>query len=173
MDKRSPGPLGLIVAAWFLSLGFDFFLHAGVLAKLYLIQTPFLLPPQAAFARIPLGYASFFVLTACLWWLYRETGVRGWFEGMHLGVLTGLVVWGAFCMGLYSISTMPLSLVIGWWVGQAAELGLAGAVLGAGLAGVPRRRLYVKVALAVFACLVVTIVLQSTGLAPPMRIESG
>ncbi|MFQ5745252.1 MAG: hypothetical protein ACE5HV_16975 [Acidobacteriota bacterium] len=63
----------------------------------------------------------------------------------------------------------PLPLLAGWWVGQALELGLAGAVLGAAANGVPLRRIWAMVTIAVVACVAVTIVLQSLGLAPAMK----
>ncbi len=168
--ERFRASLGVVVAAWFLSLGFDFFLHGGALARLYLSESPFLLPAESAFVRIPLGYLSFLVLTGGLWWLCEIVGTDSWIRGLPLGLVVGLVVWGALALGLFSISTAPPSLLAGWWAGQALELGLAGGVIGAGLGGFPRRRLYLRVATAVFVCLLATIVLQSTGLAPPMRI---
>ena len=45
--------VSLVLAAWALSLGFDFFLHGGLLARLYARDSAFLLPPESAFARIP------------------------------------------------------------------------------------------------------------------------
>src|SRR3989304_5867940 len=47
------GVLGILV--WVSMIAVDFFLHAGILASLYAQPSPFLLPPEAAFARIPLG----------------------------------------------------------------------------------------------------------------------
>ncbi len=65
-----------VAAAWVLSVGFDLFLHAGLLARLYLEPSPFLLPPQEAFRRIPFGYLAFLGLTLALYWLLRRLGVR-------------------------------------------------------------------------------------------------
>jgi hypothetical protein len=48
----------LTFIAWLSMLGFDFFLHSGLLAKLYLQPSPFLLPPLASFKLIPLGYLT-------------------------------------------------------------------------------------------------------------------
>jgi hypothetical protein len=79
-------------------------------------------------------------------------------------------VWGALAIGLYSISTVTVSLLAGWWIGQTVELGLAGAVLGAAANGVPLKRIWAVVAGAVVACVAGTVVLQSVGLAPPMRV---
>ena len=164
--------VGIILAAWVLSIAFDFFLHGGVLARLYLVESPFLLPAESAFARIPLGYLSFLILTLGLWWLLEAVGVRGWFAGFRLGLLSGLVLWGGLTLGLFSISTAPSQLLAAWWLGQAMELGLAGAVIGAGLDGVPTRRIYAKVAAVAVLCVVATIALQAAGLAPAMKITT-
>lgn len=161
--------LGVVLAAWLLSLGIDFLLHAGVLAKLYLQETPFLLTPELAFVRIPLGYLSFLVLTISLWCLCRALGVKGTTPGLRVGLASGATVWGAILLGLYSISSAPADLLIGWWIGQAIELGAAGAVIGAGLGSVPRRTIYGRVAVALLICLVATIGLQVLGWAPAME----
>lgn len=159
-----------VAAAWVLSLGFDLFLHGGLLARLYVEPSPFLLRPEDAFRRIPLGYLGFLVLTCALYWLLRRLGIRGAVAGLQHGVAAGAVVWGAFALGLYSISTITVAMLAGWWVGQTIELGLAGAVLGAAASGVPLRRIWALVAIVVIGCMVVTVVLQSVGFAPAARI---
>jgi hypothetical protein len=172
----SPGTAGLsrmagsVGAAWMLSLGFDVFLHAGLLARLYGEPSPFLLSAEEAFRRIPLGYLAFLALTLALYWLLHRLGIRGAIAGLRHGVAAGAVVWGAFAVGLYSISTASIPLLAGWWAGQTAELGLVGAVLGAAANGVALKRIWVAVAGAVVACIAGTIVLQSLGLALPMRL---
>jgi len=159
--------------AWLVSLGFDVFLHAGVLAALYARPSPFLLPADTAFRRIPLGYGSFLVLTAALYWLFRRLGVRDWFAGLRLGLVTGLTVWGAWTLGLYSISVAEGDLLVGWWLGQGAELGLAGAFLGAAASGMERRRYVVKAAWVFGLLVAATVALQVAGLAPAMRTVGG
>ena len=72
-----------VAAAWVLSIGFDLFLHAGVLAHLYAEPSPFLLPAEEAFRRIPLGYLTFLVLSAALFWLLRRLDVRGALAGFR------------------------------------------------------------------------------------------
>ena len=156
----------LIAAAWLLSLGFDFFLHGGLLAGLYTRESPFLLPPMQAFARIPAGYLAFLLLTVGLWWLLRRLDVSGWRDGARYGLGAGLFVWGTLALGLWSITTATIGLLVGWTVGQAVELGLAGMVLGAGRAGASGRRIWSRVGLAVLLFLVATIVMQSIGWAP-------
>jgi len=161
----------LVAAAWALSLGFDLFLHAGLLARLYTQSSPFLLPPIEAFRRIPLGYASFLIAVLGLLWLFRRLDVRGAGDGLRLGGAVGLAVWGVVALGLYSVSTGDPALLVGWWLGQSAELALAGAVLGAGAAGVRLRRIWLLVGLAVVAAVAVTVLLQSLGLAPAVKVS--
>ena len=162
--------IGVVGAAWVLSLGFDFFLHAGLLSKFYVAASPFILAPEVAFRRIPLGYLSFLVLTLSLYWLFRRLGTRGAASGLLNGGIVGSIVWGALTLGLYSISTAAWPLLAGWWIGQAVELGLAGAVLGAAAAGVSLKRIWIMVALAVFTCIAGTFVLQNLGIAPAVKL---
>lgn len=164
--------VGTVLAAWLLSLGFDLLLHAGLLARVYLRPSAFLLRPEQAFARIPLGYLGFLVLTVALYWLYSRLHVRGWLDGFRFGIFAGLVLWGALALGLYSITTAAPELLLGWWVGQAFELGLAGAVIGAAFAGTPLKTIYWKVVAAVLLMLVVVILMQSLGVAPAMKMAA-
>ncbi len=82
------------------------------------------------------------------------------------------MVWGALTVGLYSISTASVPLLAGWWFGQTIELGMAGAVLGAAASRASLMRIWAVVAAAVIGLIVVTVVLQSLGLAPAMKVVS-
>lgn len=159
-----------ILAAWVLSLGIDIFLHAGVLAHLYREPSPFLLTAEQALRRIPIGYLAFLGLTVSLYWLLQQLRVRGAMAGFRLAAVAGAIVWGALALGLYSISTAPLPLLGGWWFGQTIELGTAGAVLGASASGARLGRIWKLVIAAVVACLIGIVVLQTLGLAPPMKV---
>lgn len=159
-----------IAAAWLLSLGIDVFLHGGLLANLYVEPSPFLLPAEEAFRRIPLGYLTFLILTIGLFWLLRRLQIRGFSAGFRLAIVAGAVVWGALVLGLYSISTASPSLLTGWWIGQTVELALAGGVLGAVANGVSLKRVWTVVVVAVIALAAATIALQSLGLAPSMKV---
>jgi len=173
---RQPGRIGpgtAVGVAWLVSVGFDLFVHAGALARLYARPSPFLLSADTAFRRIPLGYASFLVLTAALFWLFRQVGVKDWFAGLRLGLVVGLTVWGAWTLGLYSISVAEGDLLLGWWLGQGAEMGLAGAFLGAAASGMERRRYLIKGAWVVGALVVAWVILQVSGLAPAMKTVGG
>lgn len=57
-------------------IGVDFFLHAGLLAPLYDWDSPFLLRPDEAFTRIPIGYLGFLVLAIGLAWLLTRLEVE-------------------------------------------------------------------------------------------------
>jgi hypothetical protein len=170
MHSSYARPLSTVLIAWFLSLGVDLFLHAGLLARLYLIKSPFILPAEQAFRRIPLGYLAFLLLTAALFWFCRRLDVRGIRAGWRHGFAFGVVVWGALALGLYSISTAGAPLLVAWWLGQSVELGVSGGVIGGIAAGISPRRMLFRVTLIVVVLLVITIVLQSLGVAPPMRL---
>jgi hypothetical protein len=162
--------VGLVTAAWMLSLGFDFLLHGGVLARLYARESPFLLQPLTAFQRIPAGYLAFLLLTAGLLWLFRRLDVRGWRDGARLGLAVGLFIWLTLALGLWSITTARVDTLVAWTLGQGVELGLAGLVIGAGRAGTPLRRIWWRVGAFIAVCAVLTIVLQSVGWAPTARL---
>lgn len=164
--KRAVLVLG---AAWLSMLGFDVLLHGGILAGFYVAADPFLLGPDEAFRRIPIGYASFLLLAILLVWLAIRTGVRGVGAGVRFGSILGAFLWGASVLGLWSITTARPALLVGWLVGQTIEMGIAGGVVGAGLSGARPQRLYgFAVALAI-VCFAITVALQSFGLAPVDR----
>jgi len=157
-DKRWI-PTGLL--AWFLMLGVDFLLHGGLLAGLYTRESAFLLPLETAFARIPIGYAAFALLTVALVWLQVRMRIVGWRAGFVFGLEFGLLVWGALILGLWSIATAEPDVLVSWWLGQAFELALGGGVVGVGLQGGRLRRLTGWVIGAVVGLIVLTIVLQN------------
>ena len=159
----------LTLLAWLSMIGFDLFLHAGLLAGLYTESSPFLLPPECAFALIPFGYLSFLVLAILLVWLMTRLGVQGWRQGALFGLRLGALAWGSFVLGLLSISTASPVLLAGWFFGQTIELAIAGMFAGSGLAGSRARPLFIKVAILMIGAFVVTVIMQSAGLAPVVR----
>ena len=161
----------LTAIAWLAMLGFDFLLHAGLLAGLYVQPSPFLLPPMAAFRLIPLGYLSFLLSAVLLAWLMMRLKLTGWRAGAIFGLELGGLAWGSFVLGLLSVSTASLSLGAGWFIGQTLEMALAGAVVGSGLAGVRLRRLFGRVIAFVLLSVIATIILQTLGVAPTTRID--
>lgn len=157
----------MVGLAWLAMVGVDFALHAGVLAPFYDWQSPFLLDPSQAFARIPIGYVGFLILGAVLVWLMAWLGVVRARDGAIVGAAFGAMTWGAFLLGLWSISTADPKLLVGWWLGQTIELGIGGAVAGAGLGGTGLRPLSARVAVVVVATVVLAIALQLAGYASP------
>ncbi len=147
-------------------LEFDFFPHAGLLARLYLEPSPFLLTPLEAFRRLPFGYLSFLLSAILLVWLMSRLRLIGWRAGFGFGLKLGAFIWGALVLGLFSISTADVSLLAGWFLGQTVELALAGAVAGSGLTAKHIGRLSLKVAAFILFLAIITVVLQTSGVAP-------
>lgn len=159
MTSRRVVGAGLL--AFLAVLGFDLFLHGGLLTRLYAVETPFLLPAAEAFRRIPLGYLSFAILVVLLEWLMIRLRVVGAAAGFLFGVKLGGLIWGALALGLVSISSARPALLLWWAVGQAVELGIAGAVVGSGLYADRMRRLVVTVVILFFVFVAAGIVLQN------------
>lgn len=156
--------------SWITVIGFDFFLHGGLLSRLYTQPSPFLLPPATAYRFIPVGYLSFLILIVLLLWLMLRLRITGWFEGLKFGFILGVLAWGSFTLGLLSISTASIALLVGWFLGQATELAIAGLVIGSGLSAKRLTSLALKVTAFFIAMLMLTILMQSVGLATAVRI---
>lgn len=147
-------------------VGGDLLLNAGLLAPLYDWGSPFLLSPDQAVVRIPVGYLSFLLLAITLVWLLARFDVVRGKDGAVLGGSLGGIVWGAILLGLWSISTASPTLLAGWWLGQTAELALGGFVIGSILGGARLRRIAALVVAFVMVAAISAVVLQSIGYAP-------
>jgi len=163
MDNAKPfGYLIKIVLLTLLAvIGFDFFLHGGVLARFYSEPSSFLLTQEEAFRLIPLGYVTLLLLVVLLIWLMLRLGVVGWRPGLVFGLKIGILIGGASALGLISISTVSPILMVAWSLGQVIELGIAGMVLGSGLAVTRLRTLSVKVTVFFIVMFGLGVVLQS------------
>ena len=162
MEKKSTWRLaGITLLAWLSVIGFDFLLHAGILAPLYADPHPFLLPPERAFVLIPVGYLSFLLLVILVVWLMVRLEISGWQSGFIFGLQLGALIWAAVTIGLISISTAPLILMVGWFIGQTIETGIAGLVVGAGLAADRLRTILIWVILFSIVAFVIGILLQN------------
>lgn len=151
-------------------LGFDFLLHGGILARLYAEPHPFLLSPEDAFRLIPLGYLSFLLFVILLVWLLVRLKIRGWSAGLLFGLKVGGLIWASVALGLLTISTASPTLMLGWFVGQTLEAGLAGMVAAEGLVTARPGRLIANVVGFIVVVFIVTLILQATGLAPAARV---
>jgi hypothetical protein len=164
ISRHSPRRLVFIgLLSWLSMLGVDFFLHGGLLAKLYAQPSPFLLPSSDAFKRIPLGYLAALLLAGLLLWLMLRLGLSGWRQGLSFGLRLGALMGASGMLGLLSISTAELSLVVAWLLSQTLQLGIAGAVTGSGLAGLRPKTLFLRVIALVLSLTVVAIIIQSVG----------
>ncbi len=89
--------------------------------------------------------------------------------GFQLALAAG-APWGTYAMGGRFPGRFPAPMRIAALVQGVVLALLAGAVLGAAAGGVSLKRIWVVVIVAVTASIVVTIVLQSLGFAPAMRL---
>lgn len=127
---------------------------------------PFSLAYVRSLQAVPLGYLAALLLCVLLLWLVLRLALAGWCQGLVFGLQLGAFIGGTGMLGLLSISTAELSLLVGWFISQTVEMGLAGAVAGSGLAGKPLKTILVSVVALVLLLAVVTIAMQSMGLAP-------
>ena len=153
--------LQAVLLAWLVMLGVDFTLHAGLLNDVYTAESPFLLPPERAFQLIPLGYLSFLILSAFLVWLLERLGIRDARSAGKIGLLFGVVVWGALTLGLLSIASADPMLLLAWWIGQTLELGVGGVFAGHVLGGADLRKAWAGVVVVVIILLAAGILLQN------------
>ena len=80
---------------------------------------------------------------------------------------------GALSCWAFSPSRRPAPLLLlGWFLGQTAELAIAGAVVGSRLAGRRVWRLFWVVVGLVVVCILATIILQSLGVVSTIRLPS-
>ena len=154
-----------VVLSWLAIIGVDFFLHAGLLAPLYDWDSPFLLRPDEALIRIPVGYLGFLVLAIGLTWLLTRLEVERGRDGALIAGALSAAGWGSLVLGLWSISTADPALLVGWWVGQTVELAVGGHVIGSLLGGARLRTVAGRVGLVLAVGAVSAVVLQTVGYA--------
>ena len=160
--------LGLI--AWLAMLGFDFFLHGGVLAGIYTGESQFLLPSMEAFRRIPLGYLSFLITAFFLLWIALRLDINNVKDGLLMGLGLGVVMWAAFGLGMYSITTAEPSTLLAWVVSESLKMALAGGLIGVALRDQNLRQAFKIALVAAIFLVLLTIILQSLNLAPSTQI---
>jgi len=161
--------IGTVLLAWLAFIGVDLLVHAGILASMYVDPDPAILGAGEAFRRIPLGYAAFLLLVITVFWLLRRAGIRTWLGGLRFGLVFGFMLGAVSFLAQYSILRVGPGMLAGWALGNTVESAAAGAVAGMGLSQASMKKVAV-VAISIFAaCLVVTLLLQATGLAPPME----
>ena len=156
--------------AWITAAAVDFFAYGGVFAFVFDRDDPFLLEPEALFARIPAGYLALAIETIALVWLLDVLGRRGWQQGLLVGAVFGLVITAATVLGVWSIAPASSVFLGAWLITAGVQFAAAGAVASSSLAGVSTRRLGGIVLVVVIALFIVTIALQSLDIVPQTRL---
>ena len=110
-----------VVLAWLFVVGVDFFLNAGLLARVWEEESPFLLPAVDMFVRIPLGYAAFLLWAILVVWLILRVGIRQPLAGAVFAAEVGVLVAVATTLALVSISTVSATVAVAWTATQVAE----------------------------------------------------
>ena len=160
----------LSLLVWVAMIGMDFFFHGGLFASAYVQDSPFLLSAMDAFRRIPFGYLALLATAGLLVWILDRASVMGWRKGLVIGLCLGVVMAFSYTFGLYSISTARPQLLAAWFIIQVLEIAIAGAIIGQGLFVDSFRRLALLVVIGFILLFVLTIVMQSIGMAPAMMI---
>ena len=82
--------INLIGICWLAVIGFDLFLHAGLLAQLYQDNNPAILPPLDAFYRIPIAYIAFLFNISLVYFLIIKMDINDRKEIIKLVMIIGL-----------------------------------------------------------------------------------
>ena len=151
----------LSLLGWLGFLAVDLVVHAALLTGWYERGGPALLPLEAAFARIPLGYLSFLLLVVLVVWLAVRLGLHGAAQGLGFGIAVGALLASSHALGLISITTVDPVLAAWWSVAEVVELGVVGAIVGGGLASERLGRITAIVVAGAVAALLITIAVQS------------
>jgi hypothetical protein len=158
--------LQLMLLVWVAMLGVDFFIHGGLFAAVYFQNSPFLLPDREAFRRIPFGYLALLASAGFLTWILVRTATRGWRRGLEVGLSLGVVMGLSFTLGLFSISTASVQLLIASFLAQMLEMAVGGTIVGHGLQAHSLRGLALAVIIGFILLFVTVLVMQNVGLAP-------
>lgn len=159
----------ITLLSWLSQIGFDFFQHAGLFAKLWLESRSAFLPPEQLFKLIPLGYLSFLISSSMLVWLTVRFSISGWKQGALFGLKIGGFLSCSMVLGLASGFPIKPALLTAILFGSTAQYSIAAAVIGSGVSGAHLGRLSLKVIAFLIVVLIAYFTMQSLGLAPPMQ----
>ena len=160
----------IVFLSWLGFIGFDLFLHAGLLAFLYHEDSPAILSPLDSFYRIPIGYLALFLYCMLLYWLIVLFNVTSTNEIIKFSALIGLFLSLISTFAQFSIININTLLLLGWGIGLIIEFILSGFIIALCLSGYPFKRLLIYVLLFDLVLFLVTVIMQSIGLAPPQQI---
>lgn len=159
-----------VFASWLCMIALDLLLNAGIFAKLWFEPSPFLLPPEDLFRRLPLGYLAFLLQAVAYVWLTILAGATSWRRGGLFGLKLGAILGVAAAVGLRSGTTGSWTLLLTAYLVGGTVL-TTGACFMAGLAAERgEKRALVSAVLLLVGALIVIAILQSTGLVPARRM---
>jgi hypothetical protein len=159
----------ITLLSWLSQIIFDFFLYAGLFAKLLIESRAAFLPPEELFKRIPLGYLSYLITSGMLVWLMVRLGISGWKQGALFGLKIGAFLSCSYVVGMASGFPIKPALLIAILFGSTAQSAIAAGVIGSGVSGARLGRLSLKLVAFLILVLIAYFLLQSLGLAPPMQ----
>lgn len=152
----------VIVLTWISMIGIDFLVNGGLLAGIYDRSNPFLLSPSESFRLIPLGFASLSLLAILLTWLMAKVNPKGWLTNLKRGIMLGLLTSGSSFLGLLSILSIDVVVLLELFAGQWLAFVVGGVVAGSGLAAKRLGPLTWKVIVLFVVSFVLTVILQSS-----------
>ena len=153
----------MALVVWLAILAIDFVLNGAVFAGLYLARGGFLLAPDEAFRRIPLGYAAFFILAVGLVELAYRLGTGSLVAGTRLGLVLGAGFGLTWSLSLYSIANLQIGLALAFGVVWLAVVAVGMAVAACGLGRKSLGGLALRVVALDVAAVVLVVTLQSLG----------
>jgi hypothetical protein len=159
-----------VLASLLCMIALDLLLNAGIFAKLWFEPSPFLLPPEGLFRRLPLGYLAFLLQAVAYVWLAMLAGATSWRRGALFGLKLGAILGLAAALGLRSATTGSWTMLMTAYLIGGTVL-TTGACFMAGLAAERgERRAVVSAVLLLVGAFIVIVILQSTGLVPTRRM---
>ena len=164
--------LRIILLSWLAFVGFDLFLHAGLLAFLYHEDSPAILSPLDAFYRIPIGYFAFFLYVAFLYWLIISMNFSLRNDIIKFSTIVGVFFSVSSTLAQFSILRVNEYLLLGWGIGLIIEFFICGIIIAYGLTGYSQKKLFYIVLLFDLLLFSITIIMQNVGLAPPLEIAT-
>ena len=162
--------INLIGICWLAVIGFDLFLHSGLLAQLYQDNNPAILPPLDAFYRIPIAYIAFLFNISLVYFLIIKMDINDRKEIIKLVMIIGLFLSVSSTLAQFSILQMNPLLLLGWGLGQFLQFTLIGLLIGFGFTGYSLKKLFIRVSSFVVLLIVLTLIMQNTGISPPLEI---
>jgi hypothetical protein len=116
-------------AAWLVYLAMDFLVNGVALAPWWRTTGSSWLSPQTLLERIPLAYLSFAIYAVVLTWLlaYLVRPRPAVLTGLGFGALAGCIsgIWSV--LAVYSVFSVPQTLLLVWPVTAILESAVAGA----------------------------------------------